>query len=180
MHCFLFVYLLHFYFIKFIYYIFILFSCLFIYYTLQDDLLDPSAQFLQSDAKKVKKKILSVRIVLVIILIILAAVAALLTGVLVWNFHCEYSLQTICRSTQNHWLNCIFLNFVFLSHTVRTDVRIKKVFAGSLTVANLRFIDPYEDDDSAHFKDLASDLSKQVSHVHPNCFNLLFKHLPYS
>ncbi|GAA6105664.1 ST14 transmembrane serine protease matriptase b [Tachysurus ichikawai] len=103
-----------------------------------DDLLDPSAQFLQSDAKKVKKKILSVRIVLVIILIILAAVAALLTGVLVWNFH------------------------------LRTDVRIKKVFAGSLTVANLRFIDPYEDDDSAHFKDLASDLSKQMKKMYSN------------
>ncbi|KAK2827236.1 hypothetical protein Q7C36_018162 [Tachysurus vachellii] len=111
-----------------------------------DDLLDPSAQFLPtSDAKKVKKKRLTVRIVLVIILIILAAVAALLTGVLVWNFH------------------------------LRTDVRIKKVFAGSLTVSNLRFIDPYEDGNSAHFNDLASDLSKQMKKMYSNV-PLLFKY----
>lgn len=162
-----------------------IFFCLFICYLviirnfqhftlLQDDPVDPSLQFLPaSDAKKVKKKKFFVRAILVIILVILAAVTALLTGLLVWNFHCEYSPQTICRSIQN-WLYCWFLKLAFLSQTVRTDVRIKKVFAGSLTVANRRFTDSYEDSSSAQFNELASHLSRQVSHIYPDFIYLYF------
>ncbi|XP_053504957.1 ST14 transmembrane serine protease matriptase b [Ictalurus furcatus] len=102
-----------------------------------DDLLEPSRQFLPaSDAKKVKKKKIYLRTILVITLIVLAAVTALLVGLRVRNFHS------------------------------RTDVRIKKFFSGSLTVANRRFIDSYEDSSSAQFKEMASQLSKQIKNVY--------------
>ncbi|MCJ8740789.1 hypothetical protein PDJAM_G00063070, partial [Pangasius djambal] len=103
-----------------------------------DDLLDPSLQFLpESDAKKAKKKKkLFLRAILVIVPIILAAITALIVGLLVWNFH------------------------------LRTDVRIKKVFSGSLTIANRRFVDSYEDSGSAQFNELASQLSKQMKKMY--------------
>ncbi|XP_026794663.3 ST14 transmembrane serine protease matriptase b [Pangasianodon hypophthalmus] len=104
-----------------------------------DDLLDPSLQFLpESDAEKAKKKKkkLFLRTIFVIVPIILAAITALIVGLLVWNFH------------------------------LRKDVRIKKVFSGSLTIANRRFIDSYEDSGSAQFKELASQLSKQMKNMY--------------
>uniref|UniRef100_A0AAY4AAR8 Suppressor of tumorigenicity 14 protein homolog n=1 Tax=Denticeps clupeoides TaxID=299321 RepID=A0AAY4AAR8_9TELE len=43
-------------------------------------------------------------------------------------------------------------------------VRVKKVYSGSMTVSNMRYLDAYADEDSAAFKDLAQQVSQQVRH----------------
>ncbi|XP_028838745.1 ST14 transmembrane serine protease matriptase b [Denticeps clupeoides] len=41
-------------------------------------------------------------------------------------------------------------------------VRVKKVYSGSMTVSNMRYLDAYADEDSAAFKDLAQQVSQQL------------------
>ncbi|XP_060792161.1 ST14 transmembrane serine protease matriptase b isoform X2 [Neoarius graeffei] len=101
-----------------------------------DEPVDSSVQFLPESDAKEVKKKLPFRTILVIILIVLAAITALIVGLLVWNFH------------------------------LRTDGRTKKVFSGSLMVANRRFIDSYENSSSAQFNELASQLSKQMKNMY--------------
>ncbi|TSL04261.1 Suppressor of tumorigenicity 14 protein [Bagarius yarrelli] len=97
---------------------------------------DPSLQFLPASDSKKLDKKKLVRLIVAIVLVTLAVVTALLIGLLVWNFH------------------------------LKNDTRIKKVFGGSLTVANWRFKDSYEDSNSVQFKELASHISKQLKNMY--------------
>ncbi|KAG9265652.1 hypothetical protein AMEX_G20118 [Astyanax mexicanus] len=99
----------------------------------QDEGLDASMQFLPTpDSETVEKAKLACRTIVAITLVVLAAVLALLIGLLVWHFH------------------------------LRTDGIVKKVFSGSMTISNHRFSDNYEDSNSVQFKELASQVSKQM------------------
>ncbi|KAM9451667.1 ST14 transmembrane serine protease matriptase b [Clarias gariepinus] len=83
-----------------------------------------------------KKKKKLLRAILIIMLTILATVVTLIVGFRVRNFH------------------------------LRTEGKIKKVFGGSLMVANRRFISAYEDKSSAQFTELASQLSKEIKKIY--------------
>ncbi|XP_046724566.1 ST14 transmembrane serine protease matriptase b [Silurus meridionalis] len=48
------------------------------------------------------------------------------------------------------------------------DVRVKKVFSGSLTIGNRRYIDSYEDSRSTQYNELASQLSSQMKNMYKN------------
>ncbi|XP_062868235.1 ST14 transmembrane serine protease matriptase b [Trichomycterus rosablanca] len=101
--------------------------------------LDPSVQFLPaSDEKKLEKRSLSLRTMLLIGLVVLASVTTLIVTLLVCNFH------------------------------LRTGEKIRKVFSGSMTIASQRFTDSYEDSNSRQFKELASQVSKQMKDIYNN------------
>ncbi|XP_078144179.1 suppressor of tumorigenicity 14 protein homolog [Centroberyx gerrardi] len=69
-------------------------------------------------------------------LVVGAAGLALLTGMLVWHFH------------------------------LRRDVRVKKVYIGSMGIADQRFVEAYEDPSSQQFKNLALLVSQQLKLIY--------------
>lgn len=100
----------------------------------QDQDWDTTLQFLPaSDSKKLEKKPgQRKKIWIGVGLVVSAAALALLTGLLVWHFH------------------------------LRSDVRVKKVFIGTMEIKNERFLPEYEDQKSAQFSRLASLVQRQL------------------
>ncbi|XP_030264304.1 ST14 transmembrane serine protease matriptase a [Sparus aurata] len=98
---------------------------------------DTSVQFLPaSDNKKLEKKKGPGKVGAVIGVVIFAAVVALMTGLLVWHFH------------------------------FRKDVRVKKMYTGSLRITNQVFEDAYENANSSEFKALAKQVTSQLKIVY--------------
>ncbi|TKS76486.1 Suppressor of tumorigenicity 14 protein [Collichthys lucidus] len=96
---------------------------------------DAALQFLPAtDSKQLEKKPgRRKRLWIGVGLLVSAAALALLTGLLVWHFH------------------------------LRTDVRVKKVYIGSMGIEDQPFQADYEDPGSPQFAELASLVSQQVS-----------------
>ncbi|XP_018520967.1 ST14 transmembrane serine protease matriptase a [Lates calcarifer] len=98
---------------------------------------DTSVQFLPaSDNKKLEKKKGPGKIGAVIGVVIFAAVIALMTGLLVWHFH------------------------------FRKDVRIKKMYSGSMRITNQVFENAYENANSSEFKALAKQVTAQLKAIY--------------
>uniref|UniRef100_A0A4W6FUJ7 ST14 transmembrane serine protease matriptase b n=1 Tax=Lates calcarifer TaxID=8187 RepID=A0A4W6FUJ7_LATCA len=95
---------------------------------------DAGLQFLPAtDSKKLEKKPgRRKRLWIGVGLLVSAAALALLTGLLVWHFH------------------------------LRRDVRVKRVYIGSMGISDRRFQPAYEDPSSTQFTNLASLVSQQV------------------
>ncbi|KAM9853373.1 ST14 transmembrane serine protease matriptase a [Aulostomus maculatus] len=94
---------------------------------------DTSVQFLPaSDNKKLEKKRGPGKIGAVIGVLIFAAVVALMTGLLVWHFH------------------------------FRKDVRVKKIYTGSMRITNQVFEEAYENSNSSQFQVLAKQVTTQL------------------
>ncbi|XP_054650729.1 ST14 transmembrane serine protease matriptase a [Dunckerocampus dactyliophorus] len=99
----------------------------------QDKDWDTTVQFLPaSDNKKLEKKKGPSKVGAVIGVLIFAAVVALMTGLLVWHFH------------------------------FRKDVRVKKMYSGSMRITNQVFEDAYENVNSSEFKALAKQVKSQL------------------
>ncbi|XP_046892314.1 ST14 transmembrane serine protease matriptase a [Hypomesus transpacificus] len=106
-------------------------------YTPKDKDWENSVQFLPaSDSKKLEKKKGPGKVGAVIGLVILLAVIALMTGLLVWHFH------------------------------FRKDVRIKKMYSGSMRITNQVFIDAYENSNSSEFNALAKQVTTQLKAIY--------------
>lgn len=98
---------------------------------------DTSVQFLPaSDNKKLEKKKGPGRVGAVIGVVIFAAVVALMTGLLVWHFH------------------------------FRKDVRLKKMYSGSMRITNQVFEDAYENSNSSEFRALAKQVTSQLKAIY--------------
>ncbi|KAM3616412.1 uncharacterized protein V6R79_017500 [Siganus canaliculatus] len=98
---------------------------------------DTTVQFLPaSDNKKFEKKKGPGKIGAVIGVVIFAAVVALMTGLLVWHFH------------------------------FRKDVRVKKIYTGSMRITNQVFEDAYENPNSTEFKALAKQVTMQLKLIY--------------
>ncbi|KAM4628334.1 ST14 transmembrane serine protease matriptase a [Polymixia lowei] len=98
---------------------------------------DTAVQFLPaSDTKKLEKKKGPGKIGAVIGVVVFAAVIALMTGLLVWHFH------------------------------YRKDVRVKKMYSGSMRITNQAFQDAYEDSNSTQFKALAKQVVSQLKVIY--------------
>lgn len=98
---------------------------------------DSAVQFLPaSDNKKLEKKKGPGKIGAVIGVIVFAAVVALMAGLLVWHFH------------------------------FRKDIRVKRMYTGSLKITNQVFEDAYENSSSPEFKALAKQVTNQLKQVY--------------
>ncbi|XP_073336142.1 ST14 transmembrane serine protease matriptase a [Pagrus major] len=98
---------------------------------------DTSVHFLPaSDNKKFEKKKGPGKVGAVIGVVIFAAVIALMTGLLVWHFH------------------------------FRKDVRVKKMYTGSMRITNQVFEDAYENSNSSEFKALAKQVTSQLKIIY--------------
>ncbi|XP_074496372.1 ST14 transmembrane serine protease matriptase a [Sebastes fasciatus] len=98
---------------------------------------DTSVQFLPaSDNKKLEKKKGPGKVGAVISVVIFAAVIALMTGLLVWHFH------------------------------FRKDVRLKKMYMGSMRITNQVFENAYENSNSSEFKALAKQVTSQLKAIY--------------
>ncbi|KAG7479094.1 suppressor of tumorigenicity 14 protein [Solea senegalensis] len=98
---------------------------------------DTSVQFLPaSDNKKLEKKKGPGKIGAVIGVVIFAAVVALMAGLLVWHFH------------------------------FRKDVRIKRMYSGSMRITNQVFEEAYENSNSSEFKALARQVITQLKTIY--------------
>ncbi|XP_035535278.1 ST14 transmembrane serine protease matriptase a isoform X2 [Morone saxatilis] len=98
---------------------------------------DTSVQFLPaSDNKKLEKKKGPGKVGAVIGVVIFAAVVALMTGLLVWHFH------------------------------FRKDVRVKKMYSGSMRITNQVFENAYENSNSTEFKALAKKVTSQLKAIY--------------
>lgn len=98
---------------------------------------DTSVQFLPaSDNKKLEKKRGSRKIGAVIGVVIFAAVVALMAGLLVWHFH------------------------------FRKDIRVKRIYTGSLKITNQVFEDAYENSNSPEFQALAKQVTNQLKQIY--------------
>ncbi|XP_041920036.1 ST14 transmembrane serine protease matriptase a [Alosa sapidissima] len=98
---------------------------------------DPSLQFLPvSDSKKLEKKKRPGKVGAVIGLIVFFLIISLMTGLLVWHFH------------------------------FRKDVRVKKMFTGSMKITNQVFEDAYENPNSTEFKSLARQVASQLKEIY--------------
>uniref|UniRef100_A0A3B5BNQ2 Suppression of tumorigenicity 14 n=1 Tax=Stegastes partitus TaxID=144197 RepID=A0A3B5BNQ2_9TELE len=103
----------------------------------QDKDWDTAVQFLPaSDNKKLEKKKGPGKVGAVIGVVIFAAVVALMTGLLVWHFH------------------------------FRKDIRVKKMYSGSMRITNQVFEDAYENSNSSEFKALAKQVAAQLKAVY--------------
>uniref|UniRef100_A0A673BBF4 Matriptase n=1 Tax=Sphaeramia orbicularis TaxID=375764 RepID=A0A673BBF4_9TELE len=89
-------------------------------------------EFLPASDNKKLEKNKGRKIGAVIGVVIFAAVVALMTGLLVWHFH------------------------------FRKDVRVKRMYTGSLRITNQVFEDAYENSNSSEFKALAKQVASQV------------------
>lgn len=98
---------------------------------------DTTLQFLPaSDNKKLEKKKGPGKVGAVIGVIVFAAVVALMAGLLVWHFH------------------------------FRKDIRVKRIYTGSLKITNQVFEDTYENSSSPEFKALAKQVTNQLKVVY--------------
>ncbi|XP_030622033.1 ST14 transmembrane serine protease matriptase a [Chanos chanos] len=98
---------------------------------------DQSVTFLPaSDSKKLEKKKGPGKMGAVIGLVVFLAIVALMTGLLVWHFH------------------------------FRRDVRVKKMYGGSMRITNQVFVDAYERPNSTEFKSLALQVVKQLKDIY--------------
>uniref|UniRef100_A0A8C4DVY1 ST14 transmembrane serine protease matriptase a n=1 Tax=Dicentrarchus labrax TaxID=13489 RepID=A0A8C4DVY1_DICLA len=98
---------------------------------------DTSVQFLPaSDNKKLEKKKGPGKAGAVIGVVIFVAVVALMTGLLVWHFH------------------------------FRKDVRVKKMYSGSMRITNQVFENAYEDSNSTEFKALAMQVTSKLKAIY--------------
>ncbi|XP_062242553.1 ST14 transmembrane serine protease matriptase a [Platichthys flesus] len=98
---------------------------------------DTAVQFLPaSDNKKLEKKKGPGKVGAVIGVIIFAAVIALMTGLLVWHFH------------------------------FRKNVRVKRMYSGSMRITNQVFDDQYENSNSSEFKALAKQVTTQLKSIY--------------
>uniref|UniRef100_A0A8C6SF11 Suppression of tumorigenicity 14a n=1 Tax=Neogobius melanostomus TaxID=47308 RepID=A0A8C6SF11_9GOBI len=94
---------------------------------------DTTVQFLPaSDNKKLEKKKGPGKVGAIIGVVIFAAVVALMAGLLVWHFH------------------------------FRKDIRVKRIYTGSLKITNQVFEDAYENSSSPEFNALAKQVTNQV------------------
>lgn len=104
----------------------------------QDDDWENSVTFLPApDKKKLEKNRGSKTLFVGIGLVGLAAVIALTTGLLVWHFHLR-----------------------------RGEVRLTKMYIGSMSITNQRFIDSYDNPNSNEFKQLAMQVSQQLKGIY--------------
>nr|XP_046172952.1 ST14 transmembrane serine protease matriptase b [Oncorhynchus gorbuscha] len=104
----------------------------------QDDDWENSVTFLPApDTKKLEKNRGSKTLFVGIGLVGLAAVIALTTGLLVWHFHLR-----------------------------RGEVRLTKMYIGSMSITNQRFIDSYDNPNSNEFKQLAMQVSQQLKGIY--------------
>ncbi|XP_076598173.1 suppressor of tumorigenicity 14 protein homolog [Chaetodon auriga] len=103
----------------------------------QDDE-DAALHFLPAtDSKQLEKKPgRTKRLWMGVALLLAAAAVALLTGLLVWHFH------------------------------LRSDVRVKKLYIGSMRINNQQFLPAYEEPGSPQFTDLASLVSQQLKLIY--------------
>ncbi|XP_068173527.1 ST14 transmembrane serine protease matriptase a [Antennarius striatus] len=98
---------------------------------------DSAVQFLPAtDNKKLEKKKGPGKVGAVIGVLIFAVVVALMTGLLVWHFH------------------------------FRKDVRVKKMYTGSIKITNQVFEDAYENSNSSEFKALAKQVTTQLKAIY--------------
>uniref|UniRef100_A0A8C2CQ05 Suppression of tumorigenicity 14a n=1 Tax=Cyprinus carpio TaxID=7962 RepID=A0A8C2CQ05_CYPCA len=98
---------------------------------------DTAVTFLPaSDNKKLEKKRGPGKVGIVVGLVILAAVLALIIGLLVWHFH------------------------------FRKDLKLQKIYTGTLRITNQAFVDAYENPDSTEFKQLASQVMDQLKSMY--------------
>ncbi|MEQ2275248.1 hypothetical protein XENORESO_000659, partial [Xenotaenia resolanae] len=99
---------------------------------------DVTEQFLQvSDPRHLEKKPGQRRRLWVGLgMLFTAAALTLLTGLLVWHFH------------------------------LRSDVRVKKVYVGSMGISNKPFVAEYEDPSSSLFRSLADLVNKQLKLIY--------------
>ncbi|KAJ8368669.1 hypothetical protein SKAU_G00086970 [Synaphobranchus kaupii] len=103
----------------------------------QDKDWDSSVQFLPAtDSRKLEKKKGPGKVGAIIGLVIFAAVIALMTGLLVWHFH------------------------------FRKDMKIKKMYSGSLKITNQAFMEAYEDSNSTEFRALAAQTVSQLKDIY--------------
>ncbi len=56
---------------------------------------------------------------------------------------------------------CLLVH-VSLVSAVRKDLKLQKIYTGSLRITNQDFVDAYENPDSAEFKNLANQVMDQV------------------
>ncbi|XP_057684920.1 suppressor of tumorigenicity 14 protein homolog [Corythoichthys intestinalis] len=99
----------------------------------QDKDWDADVQFLPaSDNKKLEKKKGPGKVGAVIGVLVLCAVIVLMAGLLVWHFH------------------------------YRKDVRVKKMYSGSMRITNQVFDNAYENTNSSEFKALAKQVKTQL------------------
>ncbi|XP_060890426.1 suppressor of tumorigenicity 14 protein homolog isoform X2 [Labrus mixtus] len=104
----------------------------------QDQDWDPTLTFLPAaDTRQLEKNPGQRRKLWIGVGLLLAAAAvALLTGLLVWHYH------------------------------LRSDVRVKKVYIGSMAISNERFLPSYEDSSSPQFVHLASLVRQQLKLIY--------------
>ncbi|XP_048023768.1 ST14 transmembrane serine protease matriptase a [Megalobrama amblycephala] len=98
---------------------------------------DQAVTFLPaSDNKKLEKKSGPGKVGVIVGLVILAAVLALIIGLLVWHFH------------------------------FRKDLKLQKIYTGSLRITNEAFVDAYENKESPEFKSLAKQVMIQLNSMY--------------
>ncbi|XP_073706508.1 ST14 transmembrane serine protease matriptase a [Garra rufa] len=98
---------------------------------------DQAVTFLPaSDNKKLEKKRGPGKVGIIVGVVILAAVLALIIGLLVWHFH------------------------------FRRDLRLQKIYTGTLRITNQDFVDAYENPDSAEFQRLADQVMTQLKSMY--------------
>ncbi|KAM4566808.1 ST14 transmembrane serine protease matriptase a [Odontesthes bonariensis] len=98
---------------------------------------ESSVQFLPaSDNKKFEKKKGPGKAGAVVGVVIFAAVIALMTGLLVWHFH------------------------------FRKDVRVKRMYSGSMRITNQAFENAYENSNSSEFQALAKQVIQQLKAIY--------------
>ncbi|XP_050949807.1 ST14 transmembrane serine protease matriptase b [Labeo rohita] len=99
--------------------------------------LEQTEQFLPaSDAKKLQKKRVSCRTIIAIGVPTVLAITALVTGLLVWQFHYRY------------------------------NGRVRKMFSGYLTISSQTFSDAYENSNTTEYKELALKVSRQLKSIY--------------
>ncbi|XP_030601164.1 ST14 transmembrane serine protease matriptase a [Archocentrus centrarchus] len=104
---------------------------------------DNDVQFLPAaDSNKLEKKRRPGKFGAVIAVVVLAVVIALVIGVLVWHFH------------------------------FRKDMRVKRMYSGSMRITNRAFDDVYENSTSPEFKALAKQVISQLKIIYSNSSQL--------
>ncbi|TRY94900.1 hypothetical protein DNTS_023642 [Danionella cerebrum] len=97
---------------------------------------DQAVTFLPASDNKKLEKNSPGRIGAIVAVVILAAILALIIGIVVWHFH------------------------------FRKDLKIQKIYTGSLSISNEAFVDAYENPDSPEFKKLANQVLTQLKSMY--------------
>ncbi|XP_051579761.1 suppressor of tumorigenicity 14 protein homolog [Myxocyprinus asiaticus] len=105
---------------------------------------DQAVTFLPaSDNKKLEKKRGPGKVGIIVGLVILAAILALIIGLVVWHFH------------------------------FRKDLRLQKIYTGSVRITNQDFVDAYENPESNEFKSLANQVMAQLKSMYSESSQLV-------